>query len=76
MPKEKISHQYKIKIDHDKCKSCQLCIVHCPTKHIELSSEFNQRGLTYAKAKKDTPCIGCGFCFFICPECCIEVYEE
>ena len=66
----------EVKIEKDKCKGCQLCIVNCPTKHLELSSSLNKRGVTYAKIKKGTNCTGCGFCFLICPEACIEVYEE
>ena len=67
---------YEIAIDKDKCKSCQLCIFYCPTKHLELFSKLNKKGLKPAVTKKGTKCIGCGFCFLVCPETCIEVYEK
>jgi 2-oxoglutarate ferredoxin oxidoreductase subunit delta len=66
----------KVKIDKDKCKGCQLCIMYCPASHLEFSSELNKRGLKYAQIKRATKCTGCGFCFLVCPECCIEVYTE
>lgn len=66
---------YEIVIDKDKCKSCQLCIFYCPTKHLEFSSKLNKKGLKPAVTKEGTKCIGCGFCFLVCPETCIEVYE-
>ena len=73
-PKELVSH--KVTIKKDKCKGCGLCIVYCPVKHLEVSSELNKKGVKFAQTKKINKCIGCGFCFYICPDCCIKVYEE
>lgn len=63
-------------IDKDRCKSCNLCIVYCPVKHLQLSSQLNKRGVRFAQTVLATGCIGCGICFFMCPETCIEVYEK
>ncbi len=71
----KKSNSYKVKIAKDKCKSCNLCIIHCPTKHLKFSSKLNKRGVVFAITDSKTKCIGCGFCFFMCPDGCIEVFE-
>jgi len=65
-----------VRIDKDKCKGCGLCILWCPLKHLELSSDLNKRGVRYAKKKENTSCSGCGACFLVCPDFCIEVYEK
>lgn len=67
---------YKLEINKDRCKGCQLCIFYCPAKHLELSEQLNKRGVNFVKIKKNSKCLGCGFCFFICPESCIEIYES
>ena len=71
--KEKMAFSYKVNIDKDKCKGCQLCVFYCPVKHLSLSSQLNKRGVRFVEINKDNKCIGCGFCFFICPDICIEV---
>ena len=70
-----MQRHYKLKIAKDKCKGCQLCILYCPTKHLEFSDQLNKRGVKFAKTNNNK-CIGCGFCFLICPDACIEIYEE
>ncbi len=67
---------YVVKVKEDKCKGCQLCILYCPTKYLESSSQLNKRGVKFAKIKKESKCIGCGFCFLICPDNCIEIHER
>lgn len=66
----------KVEIDKDKCKGCGLCILHCPVKKLEFSSDLNKRGVKYAIAKEDISCLGCGNCYLVCPDCCIEVYGD
>ncbi|MEI8349304.1 MAG: 4Fe-4S dicluster domain-containing protein [Candidatus Omnitrophota bacterium] len=66
----------KVSITKDACKGCQLCIAFCPTKHLVLSRELNKRGVRYAKAKEETKCVACGFCFLVCPDACLEIYTE
>lgn len=66
---------FKVKINSNRCKGCQLCVVHCPVKHLKMSEKFNRRGIPYAKEKENSKCIGCGVCFQICPETCIEIFQ-
>ncbi|MFH1519755.1 MAG: tungsten formylmethanofuran dehydrogenase [Candidatus Omnitrophota bacterium] len=65
----------KLKIKQDRCKSCELCILYCPLKSLVLSSSLNKRGVKPVSFKKGASCSGCGFCFIICPDSCIEIYE-
>ncbi len=64
----------KIKIDRDRCKGCELCIIHCPRGCIQKSETLNLRGVYPAvfEEKKDK-CTGCSFCVIVCPDCCITI---
>ena len=68
--------KFSICIEKDMCKSCRLCVKHCAFDCLEMSNQLNKRGVTFAKTKDNYQCTGCGACFFICPEVCIEINEE
>ena len=70
------SSGFKVQIKEDWCKGCQLCLIHCPQKYLELSSNLNKKGIKFIREKDNNNCIGCGFCFFMCPEGCIEIYQK
>ena len=74
--KDRAIVNHSIKIKRDKCKGCQLCIFYCPVGHLSISSRLNKRGVKFAEAKGENRCMACGFCFLICPDSCIEVYES
>lgn len=74
--KEQKTFCFQVKVNRDKCKSCQLCIFYCPVGYLVLSSRLNKKGVKFAETKKDNECIGCGFCYLICPDACIEIYEK
>jgi 2-oxoglutarate ferredoxin oxidoreductase subunit delta len=67
---------FQVKIEKDKCKSCSLCILYCPTKNLTVSKDLNKRGVNYVEIKEENKCIGCGFCFLMCPDGCIEIIEQ
>jgi len=65
----------KVKIDQERCKGCELCIIYCPKKTLLLSKKINKRGVKPAELKARSECTGCTFCALICPDCAIEVYR-
>ena len=65
----------RIKIDREKCKGCELCVINCKKGLIKLSSSFNSFGLRVAEFKGSKECAGCGLCAIVCPDCAITVWR-
>jgi 2-oxoglutarate ferredoxin oxidoreductase subunit delta len=70
----------KVVIARDNCKGCYLCIRACPVKALEKDVEPNSTGTYPAKpvgseSKSQEKCIGCGSCYEVCPDVCIQVFE-
>jgi len=65
-----------IKIDHESCKGCYLCVRACPVKVLEPAAELNESGCYPVKAVNTEKCIACGACYEVCPDVCIEIYES
>lgn len=63
----------KVTIQEDACKGCELCIISCPTKILELSDRLNARGYHPCECVRPEACIGCAFCARMCPDCVITV---
>ena len=55
------------KITRLECKACGRCVDACPTDVLALGDELNARGY-HAVVYQGTGCIGCGNCFYACPE--------
>jgi 2-oxoglutarate ferredoxin oxidoreductase subunit delta len=66
----------KITINRELCKGCYLCIRACPLKVLEADSELNSSGSHPSKVVLEAKCIACGNCYEVCPDVCIEVFEE
>jgi len=49
------------------CKACERCLLACPADVLKMSEELNDRGYNFAVYKGDG-CIGCGACYYTCPE--------
>ncbi len=66
---------FRVNINADECKGCARCVVACPRQILQMGSTLNAMGVPSAYcAGKD--CIGCGCCFYTCPEPgAITVYE-
>jgi len=62
-------------INIEKCKGCELCVVACPQKTIELSKKINSKGYHYIVKIEDN-CTGCANCALVCPEGIIKVYRK
>ena len=58
-------------IKNNYCKSCEICISVCPVDALSVSSIFNSSGVHPVEVSQT--CIGCGQCFYVCPDFAIEV---
>jgi NAD-dependent dihydropyrimidine dehydrogenase PreA subunit len=56
-----------VAINELECKSCGRCVLACPVKALAIGEKHNARGYRYVEYKGEG-CIGCGNCFFVCPE--------
>ncbi|OPY53755.1 MAG: Acetyl-coenzyme A synthetase [Methanosaeta sp. PtaU1.Bin060] len=54
-------------INQVECKACERCIEACPSNVLKMGDAFNERGYRYAVYTGDG-CIGCGACYYTCPE--------
>ena len=68
--------RYRIAINKEHCKGCELCVSVCPKKVIALAPGMNSRGQHYAATVRPRDCIGCLQCAEICPDTAIEIDEE
>ena len=67
----------EIKILENICKGCGLCCDDiCPVKILILSPTcINSSGYHPVEVTDMSKCIGCGYCYIVCPEPAIEVYK-
>jgi len=65
-----------IEINREMCKGCYLCIRSCPLKVLGEDTELNSTGTYPCKVVQPEKCIACGNCYEVCPDICIEIYEE
>ena len=64
----------KIKIEENRCKSCGICVVHCPKDALSISGTAGKSG--YAPVTvDDAKCIACGICYTMCPDTVFEILE-
>jgi Dissimilatory sulfite reductase (desulfoviridin), alpha and beta subunits len=59
----------------DLCKGCLLCVGQCPKNAIQLSGDLNDSGYEVITVDEDK-CIGCGFCYMMCPDYVFSIVEE
>jgi 2-oxoglutarate ferredoxin oxidoreductase subunit delta len=66
----------EVHIIKDRCKGCGFCVEFCPRDVLEISEEFNQRGVHPPKVKDESKCVLCGFCEAVCPDFAIFAVEK
>jgi len=52
----------------EQCKGCKRCVAACPKGVLALSETLNSHGYQTATVANPDACIGCGTCFYNCPE--------
>lgn len=76
---EKIKKSHRCEIISDECKGCARCVNACPKHVLEMGVKLNFMGVPFAVYKGEG-CIGCGACFYNCPEpgaiCIIEITAD
>jgi len=65
----------KVILNREACKGCYLCIRSCPVKALEKDTVINTSGTYPSKPVEGGSCIGCGNCYEVCPDVCIQVFE-
>ena len=67
---------YKVVIDSEKCKGCELCIHFCPKNVIAIDdNKTNGKGY-HPAAPLNEGCVGCLSCAMMCPDCAITIWSE
>ncbi len=59
--------QFRCDIAFDECKACARCVEACPRSLLKIGTAINMMGypsVTFA----GEGCIGCGACYYCCPE--------
>lgn len=61
----------------ERCKQCTYCWEYCPEEVLEISQALNSHGYHYPQVRsgKETACVNCGMCEWICPEFAIYTAE-
>ena len=65
-----------IKLDFSRCKGCFICAGVCPKKVLIQSDVLGVKGFPIVQIDETKECIGCGACFKMCPDYCIEIVDE
>jgi NAD-dependent dihydropyrimidine dehydrogenase PreA subunit len=76
MKEKKLKKIFTPHIEMEECKGCERCVNACPKSVLKMDPALNTMGYPHAVYTGDG-CIGCGACFYTCPEPgAITVYEE
>ncbi|MFC1498765.1 4Fe-4S binding protein [Verrucomicrobiota bacterium] len=68
--------KFRIKIDKERCKGCDLCISVCPNGTLKQSKELNSKGQHFVEIQCADDCTGCKQCTDICPDVAIEIESD
>lgn len=64
---EKPRRIFRCDIASAECKGCERCVAACPKGVLKMGAKLNQMGVPFAVCTGEG-CIGCGACFYSCPE--------
>jgi NAD-dependent dihydropyrimidine dehydrogenase PreA subunit len=67
---------FEIVVDSETCKECGYCRESCGLGVFEFSDEFNKKGYRFMTAAHPERCVGCGMCFYACPDWSVSVSQQ
>jgi 2-oxoglutarate ferredoxin oxidoreductase subunit delta len=70
-----MAKQFKVTIESNRCKGCELCNHACPKAVLGMTKEINDKGYFFAQVVAQDKCIGCRFCGFTCPDVAVTVAQ-
>ncbi len=63
--------RFRVVVDAERCKGCELCVVVCPPRNLRLTRAFNRGGyhpVEFSFRGERGDCTGCGLCYWVCPD--------
>lgn len=63
----KNNKSFEVVIAFDECKGCERCVIACPRGVLRMGVHLNKLGFPTVELTGNA-CIGCGGCFYTCPE--------
>ncbi|MDR0335160.1 MAG: 4Fe-4S binding protein [Methanomassiliicoccaceae archaeon] len=58
-----------VTINENNCKGCEMCVIACPKKIVELDmAKINGKGYHPARITDREKCTGCASCAIMCPD--------
>ena len=66
----------KVILDESRCKGCYLCSSVCPRDVLIPSTKLGAKGFEIVQIDESKECIGCGACYKMCPDYCLEIMDE
>ena len=66
----------KVTINENLCKGCEMCVISCPKKIVELNkAKINSKGYHPAHITDAEKCTGCASCAIMCPDIAITLED-
>lgn len=71
--------RFKVVVSPEECKGCERCVIACPRAVLTMGEHLNAMGFPPVQYA-GSGCVGCGSCFYTCPEpgalTIVEIVEE
>ncbi|ROL61250.1 ferredoxin family protein [Bacteroidetes/Chlorobi group bacterium ChocPot_Mid] len=64
----KINKKFKLFIDEELCKGCNICVELCNLHVFDISPKINNKGYYIPVPERIEDCNGCQICELSCPE--------
>ena len=71
-----MARAFKVTVERNRCKGCELCVHVCPEHVLAMSKEMNDKGYFISQVVDQPACKGCRFCAFMCPDVAISIAQE